>query len=158
MSTSPDSPPCHGSSAFRPHLARRDYPPTTQFLAQDYVLLGRSTLPEFGLTASTEYADRAPTRNPWNTDHSVDASSGGAAALVASGAVAIAHDNDGGGSLRIPAAAGSSDSRRRGPAAWTSPRCAGSRSNLVAEGYSAGPSVTPRVGLCSTGSESLVID
>ncbi len=97
-------PTCHGSAAFRPHPARRDCRPAQQFLAQGFTLLGKSTLPEFGLTASTEYADRPPTRNPWNTEHSPGASSGGAAALVASGAVPIAHANDGGGSIRIPAA------------------------------------------------------
>ena len=68
------------------------------------MLLGKSTLPEFGLTAGTEYVGRPATRNPWNTDHSAGASSGGSAALVASGAVPIAHANDGGGSIRIPAA------------------------------------------------------
>src|SRR3954453_14140402 len=46
-----------------------------------------------------------PVRNPWHTDYSVGASSGGSAALVASGVVPIAHANDGGGSIRIPAAA-----------------------------------------------------
>ena len=98
-------PSCHGSAAFVPYPRRRNSPPAEQFLRQGFVLLGKSTMPEFGLTASTEYADRPPTRNPWNTAHSAGASSGGAAALVASGAVPIAHANDGGGSIRIPAAA-----------------------------------------------------
>jgi amidase len=68
-------------------------------------VLGKSTMPEFGFNASTEYATLPPTRNPWNTGYSAGASSGGAAALVASGVVPIAHANDGGGSIRIPAAA-----------------------------------------------------
>jgi amidase len=76
-----------------------------QFLAQGFVLLGKSSLPEFGFNASTEFMHRAPTRNPWHTDYSAGASSGGAAALVAAGVVPIAHANDGGGSIRIPAAA-----------------------------------------------------
>ncbi len=97
-------PTCHGSAAFAPYPAKTDAAPATQFLAQGFVLLGKSTLPEFGLTASTEYVGRAPTRNPWNTEHSAGGSSGGAGALVASGAVPIAHGNDGGGSIRIPAA------------------------------------------------------
>jgi amidase len=61
-------------------------------------------LPEFGFNATTEFMTAEPCRNPWNTDHSVGASSGGAAALVAAGVVPIAHANDGGGSIRIPAA------------------------------------------------------
>ena len=66
--------------------------------------LGKSSLPEFGFTASTEFPDADPTRNPWNLDRSTGGSSGGAAALVASGVVPIAHGGDGGGSIRIPAA------------------------------------------------------
>lgn len=73
-------------------------------LSQGYICLGKSTLPEFGFNASTEPAQGDPTRNPWNLDYSCGASSGGAAALVAAGVVPIAHANDGGGSIRIPAA------------------------------------------------------
>jgi amidase len=61
-------------------------------------------MPEWGFTSSTEFPHAAPTRNPWNPNHSVGGSSGGAAALVASGVVPIAHAADGGGSIRIPAA------------------------------------------------------
>ncbi|WP_144822967.1 amidase [Marinobacter piscensis] len=75
-----------------------------QMLAQGFLCLGKSTLPEFGFNASTEPAHDAPSRNPWNLDYSTGASSGGSAALVASGAVPVAHANDGGGSIRIPAA------------------------------------------------------
>lgn len=95
----------HGSAAISPRPARRSYASAKQFVAQGYVVLGKTTLPEFGLTASTEFAHGPATRNPWNTDRSAGASSGGSAALVASGAVPIAHANDGGGSIRIPAAA-----------------------------------------------------
>lgn len=94
----------HGSAAFEPRPAKRYAAPARQFLAQGFALLGKSKLPEFGLSASTEYGDREPTRNPWNTAHSAGGSSGGAGALVACGAVPIAHGNDGGGSIRIPAA------------------------------------------------------
>jgi amidase len=97
-------PTCCGSAAITPHPAKRDAAPARQFLAQGFVLLGKSKLPEFGLTASTEYVHDLPTRNPWNPERSAGGSSGGAAALVASGAVPIAHANDGGGSIRIPAA------------------------------------------------------
>ena len=64
-----------------------------------------STMPPFGWTASTERPGGRVTRNPWESDHSAGGSSGGSAALVAAGAVPIAQGNDGGGSIRIPAAA-----------------------------------------------------
>jgi amidase len=85
-------------------------PATTTFgIAQQMfdmgmVGLGKSTLPEFGFTPSTEFPDDDPTRNPWNTSRSAGGSSGGAGALVASGVVPIAHGQDGGGSIRLPAA------------------------------------------------------
>ncbi|MFI9511275.1 amidase [Nocardia sp. NPDC052566] len=94
-----------GSAAVRPHPATRTDPPARQLLAQGVVLLGKSAMPEFGLTPVSEYAGRPPTRNPWHTDRSAGGSSAGSGALVAAGAVPIAHGNDAGGSIRIPAAA-----------------------------------------------------
>jgi amidase len=75
-----------------------------QFLSVGLVSLGKSTLPEFGLTATTESLATGSTHNPWNLDYSTGGSSGGSAALVAAGVVPLAHGNDGGGSIRIPAA------------------------------------------------------
>jgi len=75
-----------------------------QFNSIGLISLGKSALPEFGLTATTESLANGPTHNPWNTDYSTGGSSGGAAALVAAGVVPIAHGNDGGGSIRIPVA------------------------------------------------------
>ncbi len=75
-----------------------------QFFSLGLICLGKSALPEFGLTATTEPLSSGVTRNPWNTDYSTGGSSGGSAALVAAGVVPIAHGNDGGGSIRIPAA------------------------------------------------------
>ncbi len=69
------------------------------------IRLGKSTMPEFGLTCGTEFPDGTATRNPWNLSHGVGGSSGGAAALVAAEVVPFAHAADGGGSIRIPAAA-----------------------------------------------------
>ena len=94
-----------GSMAVNARPAKDHAPFAKQLLAQGFTVLGKSTLPEFGFNATTEYQDRPPTRNPWNPEYSSGASSGGAAALVAAGVVPIAHANDGGGSIRIPAAA-----------------------------------------------------
>ncbi|MFH9350794.1 amidase [Kitasatospora sp. NPDC017646] len=93
-----------GSEAFRARPARRNARFTDQLLATGLAVIGKTRLPEFGLNASTEFATAQPVRNPWKTSHSPGASSGGAAALVAAGVVPIAHANDGGGSIRIPAA------------------------------------------------------
>lgn len=95
----------HGSDAVPAgHPAVKTSPFAQQMLAQGFLCLGKSTLPEFGFNATTEPLHDAPSRNPWNLAYSTGASSGGSAALVASGAVPIAHANDGGGSIRIPAA------------------------------------------------------
>ncbi|WP_329619206.1 amidase [Streptomyces sp. NBC_01255] len=94
----------HGSAAFTPRAARRHAPFTRQFLSSGVTVLGKTRLPEFGFSPTTEFEGAEPVRNPWNTGHSAGGSSGGSAALVAAGAVPIAHANDGGGSIRIPAA------------------------------------------------------
>ncbi|EGO2712011.1 amidase [Enterococcus faecalis] len=65
--------------------------------------LGQTNAPEFGFKNITDPALYGPARNPWNLEHSPGGSSGGAAAVVASGIVPIAGASDGGGSIRIPA-------------------------------------------------------
>ena len=79
-------------------LARR-------FRQAGFVFCGKTNTPELGILSTTEPAAFGPTRNPWNTGHSSGGSSGGSAAAVASGMVPVAHANDGGGSIRIPASA-----------------------------------------------------
>lgn len=94
----------HGSRAVPPRPATANAPFVDQMLATGLIALGKSRLPEFGLTATTEFTQAPPVRNPWRPTHSAGGSSGGSAALVAAGVVPIAHANDGGGSIRIPAA------------------------------------------------------
>lgn len=94
----------HGSAAVGGKPMKKTSVLAKQYLAQGFNLLGKTTLPAFGFTASTELAHAPATRNPWQLNHSAGGSSGGSAALVAAGAVPIAHGNDGGGSIRIPAA------------------------------------------------------
>ena len=74
-----------------------------KFRAAGLITLAQSTVPEWGATLSTESRAWGATRNPWNTARIAGGSSGGAAAAVASGIVPIAHGNDAGGSVRIPA-------------------------------------------------------
>lgn len=68
-----------------------------------FVIFGKTTTPEYGLTGTTENKLTGDTRNPWNPAHSSGGSSGGAAAAVVAGVIPAAHASDGGGSIRIPA-------------------------------------------------------
>jgi amidase len=76
---------------------------TARFRRAGLISLGKTNVPEFGLVPLTESKLYGPARNPWSLEHSTGGSSGGSAAAVAGGIVPLAHANDGGGSIRIPA-------------------------------------------------------
>jgi amidase len=73
------------------------------FRQSGFVLTGRTNTPEMGPITAAENTRYGITRNPWNREHTPGGSSGGAAAATAAGMFALAHANDGGGSIRIPA-------------------------------------------------------
>jgi amidase len=81
-----------------------DTPLGARFRAAGLITLGKTNLPEFGMQSTTQPLAFGPPRNPWALDRSTSGSSGGSCAAVAAGLVPIAHANDGGGSIRLPAA------------------------------------------------------
>lgn len=95
----------HGCRFFADHRPVETAEIVHRFDRSGLVTFGRTNSPEFGLSPTTEPLLHGPTRNPWNHDHSPGGSSGGAGAAVAAGIIPMAHATDGGGSIRIPAAA-----------------------------------------------------
>ena len=97
-------PTMQGTDAWapRPQPAHGDF--ARFFLATGLVPLGKTQLSEFGFSAAAEHPRIGAVRNPWDTDYTAGASSSGSGAFVAAGVVPLAHANDGGGSIRIPAA------------------------------------------------------
>jgi len=92
-----------GSRLFAQNVAPAPTPYSTQIDEAGLVTLGKTATSEFGLLGSTETLLHGVTHNPWDLSYSAAGSSGGAAAAVAAGIVPLAHANDGGGSIRIPA-------------------------------------------------------
>jgi len=105
------------------------------------VFVGKTNVPEFGLSPVTESTALGPCRNPWNPDYTPGGSSGGAAAAVAAGFAPMAHATDGGGSIRIPASCcglfGLKPTRGRTPT--------GPGAGEIWRGFSAGHAITRSV-------------
>jgi amidase len=97
-------PTMQGTDAWEPTPAVADGEFARVFLSTGLIPLGKTQMSEFGFSGSAEHPRIGPVRNPWNPERTAGASSSGAAAFVAAGVVPIAHANDGGGSIRIPAA------------------------------------------------------
>ncbi|MBV8978417.1 MAG: amidase [Alphaproteobacteria bacterium] len=96
--------PTRQASRFMPALPwPSDSILTARFKQSGLVIFGKTNVPEFGLVPTTESRLYGAAHNPWNLQRSTGGSSGGSAAAVAAGIVPLAHANDGGGSIRIPA-------------------------------------------------------
>ncbi|MDE2133606.1 MAG: amidase [Alphaproteobacteria bacterium] len=97
------TPTRQGARFFPAFPADHDSYLTVRFKKAGLIAFGKTNVPEFGLVPTTEGKLYGPAHNPWNLAHSTGGSSGGSAAAVAAGIVPLAHGNDGGGSIRIPA-------------------------------------------------------
>lgn len=94
-----------GSRFFADYVPTADSELVRRYKAAGLVILGKTNTPELGIMGITEPELHGPTRNPYNPGHTPGGSSGGSAAAVAARMVPAAHAGDGGGSIRIPAAA-----------------------------------------------------
>ncbi|MDO8617123.1 MAG: amidase [Dehalococcoidia bacterium] len=92
-----------GSAFLQDYVSPEDSELTRRFKRAGLIVLGKANTPEFGLVPTTESKLLGAAHNPWNTGRTTGGSSGGSAASVAAGIVPMAHANDGGGSIRIPA-------------------------------------------------------
>jgi amidase len=93
-----------GCSLMADNVATYDTNVTRRLKGAGFVVVGTTTLPEYGILPTTEARLFGPTHNPWDIQRTPGGSSGGSAAAVAAGMVPAAHGTDGGGSIRIPAA------------------------------------------------------
>ena len=92
-----------GMEAMGDWVPDRDSATVRKLRAAGAIVVGKTNTPELGILPVTEPDRFGPTRNPWDTTRTPGGSSGGSGAAVAAGMVSLAHGNDGGGSIRIPA-------------------------------------------------------
>jgi amidase len=104
LSATAGLPTSEGSAAFGDWVAEHDSAHVRRLREAGAIIVGKTNTPELGLRPVTENARFGATRNPRNPALSPGGSSGGSAAAVASGMVALADASDLGGSIRIPAA------------------------------------------------------
>ncbi len=123
-----------GSALLRDYVSEHDSELVTRHKRAGLIILGKTNTPEFGILPTTEPSLFGPSRNPWDTTRTTGGSSGGSAAAVAARLVPMAHGNDGGGSIRIPASCcglfGLKPTRARNP---LGPEYGDAMSGLVAE-------------------------
>src|SRR5690349_18090638 len=93
----------YGSTLYRDHVASEDAVVVQRLRAADAIVLGKTNCPEFAAGGNTFNEVFGRTRNPWNPERSAGGSTGGGAAGLATGMIALAEGTDLGGSLRIPA-------------------------------------------------------
>jgi Asp-tRNA(Asn)/Glu-tRNA(Gln) amidotransferase A subunit family amidase len=94
-----------GTAATALSPATDDAPPAARVREAGCVVIGKTTMPDFGMLASGVSSFHGTTRNPWNTQRNPFGSSSGAAAGLAAGYGPLALGTDIGGSVRLPAAA-----------------------------------------------------
>jgi amidase len=93
----------HGIEAMGDWVPDHDSATVRKLRAAGAIVVGKTNTPELGILPVTEPDRFGATRNPWDTSRTPGGSSGGSGAAVAAGMVSLAHGNDGGGSIRIPA-------------------------------------------------------
>ena len=97
------APLSEGSVAVNGYIGKLDTELVIRHKTAGLIIVGKTNTPEFGCVPTTEPKLSGPTLNPWDPNIIPGGSSGGSAAAVATGIVPMAHGNDGGGSIRIPA-------------------------------------------------------